>query len=173
MSAEKTEVAKKTSGRNKAEGTWGIYPKSISRIETLKYAAWFVRVYYAGQYERQTFNDNYFGGKDNALQEALQWRDEAEKRLGKPRTERSVRKIVGGSENVGIYRRNAKHVKRGKVYYRDIYEVTWSEAPGKGGRTTISVTKHGEEKALRMAQEIRRTKEIELFGGVIYPKTEK
>lgn len=157
-------------GKSKAAGTWGRYPKSISRIETEKHSAWYVRIYFAGAYVRKTFSDAVYDGQENAFREALQWRDEMERRMGKPRTERSVRKktVVGNQEEIGIRRRLAKHVKRGRTYYRDIYEVTWTPEPGKVGRTTISVNKYGEKEALRMARAIRREKEQQYFGGVIY-----
>ncbi len=155
--------------KSKAAGTWGQYPKSISRIETEKHCAWYVRIYFEGAYVRKTFSDTVYDGKENALREALQWRDEMERRMGKPRTERSVRKktVVDGTD-VGIYRRMAKHVKRGRIYYRDIYEVVWTPEPGKVWRKTISVRKYGEEEALRMARAIRREKEREYYGGTIY-----
>lgn len=155
--------------RSKANGTWGKYPKSISRIETEKHCAWYVRIYYEGAYVRKTFSDTKYNGKDDALKEAIKWRDEMEAVMGKPRTERSVRKkTIVDERDTGIYRRNAKHIKRGRIYYRDIYEVVWSPAPGKLSRRTISVTKHGEEKALAMARAIRRQKEKEHFGGEVY-----
>ena len=154
--------------RSKAKGTWGIYPKSISRIESEKYCAWFVRIYYQGAFVRKTFSDTNYNGRDDALREAIAWRDEIEAAMGKPRTDRSVRKkTVVDERDTGIYRRNAKHMKRGKIYYRDIYEVVWSPAPGKLSRRTISVTKHGEEQALEMARALRRQKEQEHFGGVV------
>jgi hypothetical protein len=160
--------------RSKAAGNWGVYPKSISRIETEDYCAWFVRIHYEGAYVRRTFNDNKFGGKEDAFKEALQWRDDMEKQMGKPRTDRTVQKknVVDGRD-IGIYRRKARHVKRGRIYYRDIYEVTWCPKPGKVWRKTISVTKHGEEEALRMARAIREEKEREMFGDTIYERGEK
>jgi len=155
--------------KSKANGTWGRYPKSISRIETEKHCAWYVRIYFEGAYVRKTFSDTVYGGQESALREALQWRDEMERAMGKPRTERSVRKkTVVDERDIGIHRRTAKHVKRGKIYYRDIYEVTWTPQPGKVSRTTVSVTKHGEQEALKMARAIRRQKEQEHFGGTIY-----
>ena len=155
--------------KSKADGTWGQYPKSISRIETLKHAAWYVRIYFQGAYVRKTFSDNVHGGKESALQEALIWRDAMEKLMGKPRTDRSVRKkTIVDDREVGIQRRHAKHIKRGRTYYRDVYEVTCAPVPGKVWRTTISITKHGEEEALRLAREIRRQKEQEFFGASIY-----
>lgn len=155
--------------RSKADGTWGCYPKSISRIETEKHSAWYVRIYFQGAYVRKTFSDHLWGGKESALREAIAWRDNMEAQMGKPRTERSVRKkTIVDEREVGIHRRNIKHVKRGRVYYRDIYEVTWTAEPGKVSRTTVSVNKYGEEEALRIAREIRREKEKQHFGGPIY-----
>ena len=154
--------------RSKAEGTWGCYPKSISRIETIKHSAWYVRIYFQGAYVRKTFSDNVYGGKDVAFHEALKWRDEMERLMGKPRTDRSVRKkILSDNRVAGIHRRRLKDSKRGKTYYRDVYEVTWAPEPGKVWRTTVSVTKHGEEEAYRKALEVRREKERKYFGGTI------
>jgi hypothetical protein len=163
-----TEQPRTNAGKRKADGTWGIYPKSISRIETLKHSAWYVRIYFQGAYVRKTFSDKVYDGQGNALREALKWRDDMEKRMGKPRTERSVRKkTTVGDRTTGIYRRNMKGLKRGKTYFRDVYEVIWTPEPGKVSRTTISVTKYGEEEAYRMALAIRREKERQYFGGTI------
>ncbi len=154
--------------RSKADGTWGKYPKSVSRIETPKHCAWYVRIYYEGMYLRKTFSDSVYNGREDAFREALQWRDEAEKRIGKPRTERSVRKKTVFDERlVGVKRRTLRDKKRGKFYERDVYEVTFCQTPGKVWRTKVSVTKHGEEEALRLAIEIRRQKEREFFGQAI------
>ena len=164
-----TKTAKSTAIKKpKSAGLVRRYPKSISRIETKKHCAWYVRIYYEGAYVRKTFSDTVYGGKENAFREALQWRDEMEKRMGKPRTERSVRKkTVVDDRVVGIHRRHLRDVKRGRIYFRDVYEVTWCPEPGKVARTTVSVTKHGEEEAFRMARAIRREKEREHFGGTI------
>src|SRR4028118_941431 len=139
---ESDKAPKTNLGKSRADGTWGVYPKSISRIETEMYNAWFVRIYFQGVYVRRTFNDNLYGGKESGLREAIQWRDDMERQMGKPRTERSVRKktVVDGRD-IGVHRRNARHVKRGRVYQRDIYEVTWTPEPGKVSRTTVSITK--------------------------------
>jgi hypothetical protein len=154
--------------KSKADGTWGQYPKSISRIETPKHCAWYVRIYFEGAYVRKTFSDTVYNGKDDALREALEWRDQMELRMGKPRTERSVRKKTIVDDRVtGVRRRQMKDKKRGKSYLRDIYEVTWAPTPGKVWRTKVSVTKYGEEEAFRRAVEIRRQKEREFYGGVI------
>lgn len=169
---QKTDEAKanKTPARRKADGSWGMYPKSISRIESEKNCAWYVRIHYGGAYVRKTFSDTVYGGREAAFREALKWRDDMEKRMGKPRTERSVRKksVVHEGEDVGIRRRTAKHVKRGRTYYRDVVEVTWTPEPGKVARTNVSVTKHGLEEAMRRAREIRREKERKIYGGTVY-----
>ena len=166
---EIVEVPNDKPRKSKADGTWGQYPKSISRIETLKHNAWYVRIFYQGAYVRKTFSDTIYGGKDNALVEAVAWRDEMEKQMGKPRTDRSVRKKnLAEDEYAGIHRRMLKAKNRkSKEYERDVYEITWSPEPGKVSRTTVSVSKHGEEKALEMAKAIRREKEREVFGKAI------
>ena len=163
------ETAPEKPRKSKADGTWGQYPKSVSRIETLKHSAWYVRIFYQGAYVRKTFSDTIYGGKENALVEAVAWRDEMEKQMGKPRTERSVRKKnLAEDEYAGIHRRQMKaKSSAGKEYERDVYEITWSPEPGKVSRTTVSVAKHGEEKALEMAKQIRREKEHEVFGRAI------
>ncbi len=154
--------------KSKADGTWGVHPKSVSRIETEKHCAWYVRIYFEGAYVRKTFSDTKYNGKDDALREAIAWRNQMEARMGKPRTDRSVRKKTSVDERVaGIRRRTMKDKKRGKSYLRDVFEVTFSPTPGKVWRTKISVTKHGEEEAFRMALEIRRQKEREFYGGEI------
>lgn len=154
--------------KSKADGTWGQYPKSISRIETPKHCAWYVRIYFEGAYVRKTFSDSVYNGKEDALREALEWRDQMELRMGKPRTDRSVRKKTIVDDRVtGVRRRSMKDKKRGKSYLRDIYEVTWAPEPGKVWRTKVSVTKYGEEEAFRRAVEIRRQKEREYYGGTL------
>lgn len=169
QSDEQSPEEDKKLPKSKADGTWGQYPKSISRIETQKHCAWYVRIYFEGAYVRKTFNDDLWGGKETALREALQWRDDMEQVMGKPRTERSVRKkTIFDDREIGIHRRTMKHKKRGKLYERDVYEVTWTPEPGKVSRTTVSVTKYGEEEALKKARAIRREKEKECFGGTIY-----
>jgi hypothetical protein len=45
-----------------------------------------------------------------------------------------------------------------------VYEVTWSPAPGVIKRTSVAITKHGEQEALRRAIAIRQQKEAEVFA---------
>ena len=141
--------------------------KSISRIDatTSKTHGWYVRVYYKGEMHSKFFSDSRFENKQVALEEAVKYRDELEKRLGKPRTDRPVVRVSPKSETgvVGVRRRRKAPGKKGKNYY-EVYEVTWSPEPGKMKRTSVSIAKYGEEEAFKRACAIRKQKEKEMYS---------
>jgi hypothetical protein len=64
--------------------------KSITRIdsERKRMFGYFARVAWRKQMVRKWFSDSQY---DDALAAAIEWRDETEIRLGKPRTENSIR----------------------------------------------------------------------------------
>lgn len=115
------------------------------------------------------FSDSLFGGRRRALKAAVEWRNETERELGKPRTERVV--LMSSSRNrtgvIGVRRT----VKEGTP----VYEATWNPLPGKVQRTSVSIAKYGEKEAFRRAVEIRKEKERELFGAELpsLPKAKK
>ncbi len=140
--------------------------KSISRIDVnkKKMHGWYVRVYYKNVMYSKFFSDSRYENSDIALEEALIYRNKLEKKLGKPRSERTV---VGLSPRntsgvVGV-RRRIKKSKRGNPKGYTVYEITWSPEPGKMRRTSVSVDKYGEDKALQMAIELRKQKELEIY----------
>ena len=49
-------------------------------------------------------------------------------------------------------------------------EVTWSAGRERRGRTSVSIRKHGERRAFRMACAIRREKEREMYGEAVEGK---
>jgi hypothetical protein len=137
--------------------------KGISRIDSVKNNThgWYVRVQYRGQTHAKFFSDTAHGGQKKALGKAVKHRNQMEKELGKPRTDRTV--------TVGTVRNNSgvqgiKRILKGKGY---AYEITWSPQPGVIQRTTVSIRKYGEEEAFRRAVKIRQQKEKEFFGGLI------
>lgn len=141
--------------------------KSISRIDatTSKTHGWYVRVYYKGVMNSKFFSDSRYGSSEQALEEAIQYRDELEKRIGKPRTDRPVVRVSPRNQTgvVGVRRRRKAPGKKGKNHY-DVYEVTWSPEPGKMKRTSVSIAKYGEEEAFKRACEIRKRKEREMYA---------
>ncbi|MDX1524366.1 MAG: hypothetical protein R3264_22235, partial [Anaerolineae bacterium] len=66
--------------------------KSISRIDTpdKRTHGWYVRVYFNRTMHAKFFSDARFDSKEAALAEAIRYRDEIERQIGKPRTDRHV-----------------------------------------------------------------------------------
>ncbi|NJM05969.1 AP2 domain-containing protein [Candidatus Gracilibacteria bacterium] len=117
--------------------------KGISRIDHKRTHGYFARVSWEGRVHSKLFSDKKHGDRLAALAAALEWRDEMEKQLGKPRTEEMVfGKAVAGSSKIGIHKR----VKDGRL----VYEATWREGQ-KVKRTSYSIRKHGEKKARALA----------------------
>ncbi len=132
--------------------------KGISRLDSPRAVGWFVRVSWHGKHIRKFFSDGVNGGKRKALAAALAYRDATEKTLGKPRTERNITGITRRSNTglIGI----RKILKDGQP----AYDVSWSPRPGVLQRTSISITRHGAERALKMAKRLRADKEREIYG---------
>lgn len=149
--------------------------KSISRIDDAKKKThgWYVRVYFKGKMHSKFFSDARFGDKDQGLQEAIKHRDELERKLGKPRSERTVVQVSPRNRSgvIGVRRRRKSSGKKGRPGGYEVYEVTWSPGPGKMKRTSVSIEKYGEEEAFKRACEIRRQKEEEIYGQPLPPQT--
>ena len=112
------------------------------------------------------FSDNLWDGKEIALDEAIYWRDQKEKELGKPRTDRVVvmRNPRNKTGTIGVCRKLKKYYKRGKCYTEDVYEVTCTPVVGEGSKkTSVSVRKWGEKEALKRAITIRKQMEQNIY----------
>jgi hypothetical protein len=146
--------------------------KGISRIDQpeRKTHGWYVRVRFNGQQRSKFFSDDGNGGREESLQKAVNYRNVAERELGKPRTDRLV--IANNPRNrsgiMGIQRKT-KVVKTptGERKVKNVYEVSWNPEPGRLCRTWVSIDEYGEEAALRKACAIRREKEREMFGSEV------
>ena len=128
----------------------------IARIDQPKkrHYGWWVRLRWHGLCHQKWFPDRHNGGKSSALLAAVAWRNSKCDEIGKPLTWRTV--VTCNPRNrtgiVGIERRDGH------------YEITWAPLPNKVSRTTVSIKKHGERKALAIAKRIRRKKEIKIYG---------
>lgn len=148
--------------------------KGISRIdqEQRNTYGWYVRVMFNGVQRAKFFSDQANGGKENALKEAVKYRDLAEQELGKPRTDRSVmgHNTRNSSGIMGV-RRRTKIVKgpEGERVINNYYEVSWNPWPGRLCRVWVSIDELGEKAALLKACKIRREKEREMYGEVVKP----
>ncbi|MBI4852574.1 MAG: hypothetical protein HY819_12330 [Acidobacteria bacterium] len=148
--------------------------KGISRVDSKKSRTygWYVRVFFNGEKKVRFFSDGRYGGIEKALQKALQFRNKAEKELGKPRTDRVVvTKTTNKTTGIiGLHRKREKIItKKGEIRYRNVYEITWCPAPNQMSRTRVSIDKYGEEKALLKAYKIRRSKERLIYGKALSP----
>jgi hypothetical protein len=150
--------------------------KSISRIDSKKKKThgWYVRVQFNNTMYSKFFSDGQYSGRSEALAAAIEYRNEVEAAIGKPRTERTVVGVHPQNQTgvVGVHRRR-KHnggkgrTSNGTASYSDVYEVTWSPEPNVVSRTSVSISKYGKKEALRRAVAIRKEKEREYYGGEI------
>ena len=148
--------------------------KNVSRIDSpkKKLHGWYVRIQYKNQSFSKFFSDSRYGNRAAALEEAVEYRNQLEIKIGRPRSERL---IIGTAARhpptgvTGVRRIKRKEVKRGRRYIRDVYEITWNSEPGKLTRTTVSINKYGEEEAFRRACEIRKRKMQEIYKATREP----
>ncbi|HKP72806.1 MAG TPA: hypothetical protein VJT82_07705 [Pyrinomonadaceae bacterium] len=149
--------------------------KGISRIDSAqkKMHGWYVRVRFSNETRSKFFSDKANGGKEAALERAVECRNKLEQELGKPRTDWV---IVGNNPRnnsgvVGVRRTVKKYKgKDGKVYLNEVYEVSWNAGREKKGRTSVSISKYGEAGAFRRACAIRRQKEQLMYGKPVVGK---
>jgi hypothetical protein len=145
--------------------------KSISRIDQpqKKHHGWYVRVNFKRKQYAKFFSDSKHGGREAALQAAVEYRNQTEKRIGKPRSERTVIGVSPHTQDgvVGVRRKKKNSGRKGKKHVYEVFEVTWNPEPGKVSRTSVSIDKYGEEEAFRRACEIRKAKEREIYGQEI------
>lgn len=128
--------------------------KDIARIdqEEKRTHGWYVRVRYFGKTHSKFFSDRKCGGRYSSLLSALAWRDKIESKLGKQRTDKHIVTVSNSKTGVVGVRLNKKMNR---------YEVSWVTSTGKQGKTSVSVSRHGKDKAFKMACQVRKIKEAE------------
>jgi hypothetical protein len=152
--------------------------KSISRVDYKKKNAhgWLVRIAFHSENHQKFFSDaNYGKKKRESLKAAIQWRNQIERKLGKPRTERKVALPAPGKRGTitGV-RLTTKAMTRDGKKQGPVYEVWWFPKPGEIRKTSFSIYKYGKQEALRRATALRKKGEKEMYGSVIpYPKKKK
>ncbi len=124
--------------------------KNITRVDhpASRTHGYSVRIMWRGERRAKFFSDTVHGDRLGALTAALEWRNETEKELGKPRTERQVLGIVYSSSGTPGVRR----LRDGNTEY---YEATWGTTTRKQGRRRFSISKYGEKRALQLAKQAR------------------
>jgi len=130
--------------------------KNISRYKGKKKGSGLqVCVQWKKELRYQSFPDINFDSPAETLLSALDWRNETEIELGKPRTER---RILSGS---GVYRSK-------DFYGNENWVAQCSPALGKMMRKYFSIKKYGEDFARILAIRKRRMMEQEYYGGIFY-----
>jgi hypothetical protein len=146
--------------------------KGISRVDHEKKHAhgWLVRITFRGKKHQKFFSDTAEGGKRASLKAAIAWRNQTEKKIGKPRTERLIAVVSSRNTSgfVGI-RESMKAMTRDGKKMGPVYEVWWFPKPGKIRKTSVSIYKYGQKEALRRAIALRKAGEKEMYGTALPP----
>lgn len=128
--------------------------KDIARLDqpSKKTHGWYVRINFKGKTHSKFFSDAKHGGKELGLFNAMAWRNSTEQEIGKPRTDRHIVSVTKTQTGVVGVRLNEKLNR---------YEVTWVKLDGKPGKSSVSIRKHGKEKAFELACQIRQNYETQ------------
>lgn len=139
--------------------------KSIARIDqerryrttkgkwsTKSTHGWYVQVAWNRKKHTKFFSDGKFGGREQALRAAIEWRDAIERKIRKPQTTEPVFHPSTRPKGAGV----SLGTKDGSP----VYQVSWVDAEGRYGRTTVSIAKWGKrmakERALAIRDELHR-----------------
>lgn len=127
--------------------------KNISRYSCKRVGTGLqVRVQWRNKIHYRRFPDRHYDNPTETLLAALEWRDEIEILLGKPRTER---RITSGS---GIYLSK-------DFYGKEYWVAQCSPSKGKSIRKCFSVKKYGDLSARFLATCARHEMEQSYYGG--------
>lgn len=132
--------------------------KGISRIDqpSKNNYGWFVRIAWKGRLHSKWFADGT-RGKKAALKAAAKWRDETEKKIGKPATDRMV-----------VSRPRNKHGILGVAWDAKRQAATVAYVPKRGGpvkRVYLSGKGLGYRKTMALAKKVREDLEKKIFAG--------
>jgi hypothetical protein len=136
--------------------------KNITRVKDPKKRVngYYVRICWKGQKCSKLFSLKQYDTEEEALQEAIAWRNETELAIGKPRTERNVMGITRPTNTgvKGIRKVMVQDRKRGKPVGRIKPKliITTLDDKGKQCRTSVSIERHGKDKALELARQIHK-----------------
>jgi hypothetical protein len=121
-------------------------------------SGYLVRVIWKRTTYQKYFSDQRYGDRLGALTAAVEWRDETERSIGKPRTDAV---IVGAPRTSASGVRGVRRRIDGHTAY---YEATWRTPEGKTRRTRFSISRHGQRRALSRARQARQQGERDRLG---------
>lgn len=134
--------------------------KRLIRVNYPKHGlvGWLTRVTLQGTEYRKYFSDSVHGGYEEAKRKAFKWLLSQEKKLGLPHTKRCYQTKLRKSLPLGV---RAKFSLDGKLVK---FECYWNYRPNHTNRTSFSVKRHGEERALDLAISRRKEMEVRIYG---------
>ena len=128
------------------------HSKGISRIDSKTTKGWLVRGYKNGIRYSKLFSDGKLGGRDQALEKASVFRNELYSRLNaipaKPRCQKIVSKDKRNQTGVLGVSKLSKTGKNDKTLV--FYSVTWRPKAGSQKCTSFSISKYGEDTAIKI-----------------------
>ncbi len=137
--------------------------KGISRIDSRDTHGWFVRVYNESVTYSKLFSDRKMGGRKNALEFAIAFRDDLIRELGKTYpARRIVRRDRRNKTGVIGVCRTRKRNSSGT--YSEFFSVSWSPDYGSHKCRMFSINKYGEKEAFRKACAWRKQMEEAMHG---------
>ncbi|ACF13164.1 Pathogenesis-related transcriptional factor and ERF protein [Chloroherpeton thalassium ATCC 35110] len=143
--------------------------RGISRIDSSNTHGWFVRVYRDEAIYSKLFSDGRHGGKPQALEAAVDYRNELEALLdstdNRPRRNNRLPLALRNKRNktgvIGVCYRE-RRLPSGRV--SKCYSVSWAPEPNVQKCTSFSITKYGKEEAFRRACTLREQMLKEIVG---------
>jgi hypothetical protein len=136
--------------------------KNISRIDSKDTHGWFLRLYRDGQTFSKFFSDNRYGGKEEALEAARQYKIEYEKkyRLSEPR---SCRQKPQRNNKTGVLGVSETYTRgrTGKII--PCFTVSWRPQPNISKTKKFSILTYGRQVAFEMAVAFRKKMEAEIL----------
>jgi hypothetical protein len=107
---------------------------------------WQVRIRRQGEQHTKYFSDKRFGGKESALETALEHRDELLEEL--PEAEDPVRKSAEARSKTGVIGLNFNHKDDGSGNKKPYIQLSWLDSDGNRGSAAYSIKKWGFENAI-------------------------
>ena len=140
--------------------------KGVIRIDSDSTHGWQVRVYRHGKTYSRLFSDRKHGGREEAFEAAVAYREELESEVAALPEAAPRRRLIRRNKNnstgvVGIsrtYKRDRRGIKH------EVYAVSWNPEPGVARGTSFSIKRYGEDTAFRLACELRWSKMKEIYG---------
>jgi len=147
---------------------------AITRIDTESNGthAWTVTIQRRGRIHHRYFTDGVYGGKRQACQAAIAYRDELLHTL-RPLSRRgfcSIRKKNNRSGLVGVTRIVRVHRRNGHVWQADFWVAQWPIERERSRQKKFSVKKYGERGAFVLAVKARRAAVKRVQGTLEGPR---